>query len=88
MVMRLFMMKYFRLSVEEFDKMPNPHNCEAWVLKRNSVGEYVLHEKLHLPQETLWKELDGIERIESWFFLIDILLSEIKKIWYFYHILV
>jgi len=54
MVMRLFMMRYFRKSVEEFDKMPNPKNCEAWVLKKNQCGDgsFRYDSKISLSQET------------------------------------
>ena len=32
--MRLFLMRYFRWNVSEFEKVWNPRNCERWVLDR------------------------------------------------------
>ena len=34
LTMRLFKMRYFHLSVEEFENSRNPRNCEMWVLDK------------------------------------------------------
>ena len=34
LAMRLFLMRYFKWNVSEFEKVWNPQNCERWVLER------------------------------------------------------
>jgi broad specificity phosphatase PhoE len=40
-IIRMLVMRYFRLSVEEFNVMKNPDNCEMWILERNATGQYI-----------------------------------------------
>lgn len=42
LTMRYFIMRFLQLSVEEFEKMWNPMNCEFWVLENNGTGSYNL----------------------------------------------
>ena len=42
MTMRLFIMRWFHCTVEEFESWGNPHNCEYHLLERNDVDKYVL----------------------------------------------
>lgn len=43
MTNRVFLMKWFHLSVEEFEIMSNPKNCELWTLELNeSTQKYKL----------------------------------------------
>lgn len=45
-VMRILLMRYFRLSVEEFNEMKNPENCELWVMERNTNNAYTFTQKI------------------------------------------
>ena len=38
--MRLFIMRYFHLTVDDFEKMHNPANCEMWILERDREFKY------------------------------------------------
>ena len=40
--MRLFIMRYFKLTISKFEKMLNPTNCEMWILEKNKDGKYEL----------------------------------------------
>ena len=53
MVMRLLFMRYFKRSIEEFDAMTNPQNCEAWILNKTEEGTYYLNNKIKIdtPKE-------------------------------------
>lgn len=42
LTMRYFIMRFLQLSVEDFEKMWNPRNCEFWVLENNGTGSYKL----------------------------------------------
>ncbi|CAE8590473.1 unnamed protein product, partial [Polarella glacialis] len=43
LTIRLLLMRYFRWSIEDFEKVWNPHNCALWVLEREQTcGEYQL----------------------------------------------
>ena len=33
-------MRYFKLTIEEFEKLKNPKNCEIWILEKNLDGDY------------------------------------------------
>jgi len=33
-------MKYYRLTIEECDKLPHPNNCEIWIMEKNKDGDY------------------------------------------------
>jgi len=41
-VMRMFLMRFFRWSVEEYERVYNPDNCAIWMLVANKGGEYSL----------------------------------------------
>lgn len=41
-VMRMFLMRFFRWTVEEYELIFNPDNCAIWMLQSNSYGEYSL----------------------------------------------
>ena len=40
MTMRVFIMRWFHLTVEQFEKLANPLNCEYWVMKRQLLGDH------------------------------------------------
>lgn len=40
--MRMFMMRFLRWTVEEYEQVWNPGNCEAWMLTRDAEGEFFL----------------------------------------------
>lgn len=42
MTMRLFLMRFFHASVEEFETWSNPKNCGTFLLERNASGKYDL----------------------------------------------
>lgn len=42
MAMRVFLMRFFHLSVEEFELLANPHNAEYFILELGSDGHYKL----------------------------------------------
>jgi broad specificity phosphatase PhoE len=42
MAIRLFLMRWFHLSVEEFELMANPRNCQMTILCLNEKGKYEL----------------------------------------------
>ncbi len=42
MTIRLFLMRWFYWSVEEFDKLKNPKNCSITILEKNGKNKYVL----------------------------------------------
>ena len=42
MTIRLFLMKWFHWTVEEFEKVKNPKNCGIFVLDKNEKGKYQL----------------------------------------------
>jgi broad specificity phosphatase PhoE len=44
--MRLFMMRFFKLSIEKFDLIANPTNCDIWVIERDENGDYKLKTEL------------------------------------------
>lgn len=46
MTMRLFLMRFFHASVEEFETWSNPKNCGYFLLERNNKGKYVMKTKL------------------------------------------
>jgi broad specificity phosphatase PhoE len=50
MAIRLFLMRWFHLPVEEFEKMANPHNCEMIVLTLNPQDRYELSTPLRQHQ--------------------------------------
>ena len=46
MTMRIFLMRWFHWTVEEFEKVANPDNCKAIVLELKKDGKYKLKNKL------------------------------------------
>merc|ERR1712226_892386 len=42
LTMRLFMMRYYRWSIEDFERVWNARNCEMWIMELRSTGEYEL----------------------------------------------
>ncbi|MCU0449463.1 MAG: histidine phosphatase family protein [Bernardetiaceae bacterium] len=50
MAIRLFLMRWFHLTVEEFEQLANPRNCEMVVLTRNERGKYELQTQLRKHQ--------------------------------------
>lgn len=42
LTMRYFIMRFLKLSVEEFEKMWNPLNCEFWILENRGDGYFQL----------------------------------------------
>ena len=46
MTLRLFLMRWFHWTVEEFEQLANPGNCQLVVLERQENGKYRLDTKL------------------------------------------
>ena len=46
MTIRLFLMRFFHASVEEFERWSNPKNCQLFILERQPNGKYILNGKL------------------------------------------
>lgn len=46
MSIRLFLMKWFHWSVEEFELLANPGNCEIILMEKNGDGKYELKTKV------------------------------------------
>ena len=46
MTMRLFLMRWFHWSVEEFENLRNPRNCQVVVMEQESNGRYTLTTEL------------------------------------------
>lgn len=42
MTIRLFLMRWFHWSVEKFEMVRNPHNCEFFILEKQEDGKYKL----------------------------------------------
>lgn len=63
MTMRLFLMRWFHLRVEDFELLANPKNCECYVLKRDkNTDKYSLmdkprkYEKRQHPYQYEWEQ--------------------------------
>ena len=39
MTMRLFIMRWFHYTVEQFERIANPHNGELWVMEKDSTSD-------------------------------------------------
>lgn len=50
MTQRIFLMRWFHLSVEEFELLENPRNCELAVMERRPDGGYALATELRKRQ--------------------------------------
>lgn len=46
MTLRLFLMRWFHWTVEEFETLRNPHNCQVVVMRRQPDEHYILASKL------------------------------------------
>jgi broad specificity phosphatase PhoE len=46
MTLRLFLMRWFHWSVEEFEALRNPRNCQIVIMQKNSSNRYNLISKL------------------------------------------
>ncbi|KAL4506873.1 hypothetical protein ABPG72_001294 [Tetrahymena utriculariae] len=55
MVMRLILMRYFKQSISDFEKMENPVNCECWILKKDQKGLYKFDKKIYLEQDQIFQ---------------------------------
>eukprot|EP00993_Chasmostoma_nieuportense_P001787 NODE_2636_length_1130_cov_36.654038_g2514_i0.p1 GENE.NODE_2636_length_1130_cov_36.654038_g2514_i0~~NODE_2636_length_1130_cov_36.654038_g2514_i0.p1 ORF type:complete len:365 (+),score=103.57 NODE_2636_length_1130_cov_36.654038_g2514_i0:62-1096(+) len=53
LVMRFVLMRYFRWSVETFESVWNPENCEMWVLKKGENDRYYLSTEFGFPRSSL-----------------------------------
>ena len=42
LTLRLFLMRWFHWTVEEFESLRNPHNCQVVVMQKNEKGRYQL----------------------------------------------
>jgi broad specificity phosphatase PhoE len=46
MTLRVFLMRWFHWTVEEFENIRNPHNCQIVVMNKRSDDKYDLATKL------------------------------------------
>jgi broad specificity phosphatase PhoE len=46
LTIRLFLMRWFHWTVEEFEMLANPKNCEMFVLKKNGSEKYELEQEM------------------------------------------
>src|SRR5687767_4142519 len=46
LTLRLFLMRWFHWTVEEFENLRNPRNCQIVVMQKNAAGRYELITKL------------------------------------------
>ena len=47
MTIRLFLMRWFHWTVEEFERVANPGNCQILVMEQNKSGKYQLKSELN-----------------------------------------
>ena len=47
MSIRLFLMRWFHWTVEEFELLANPNNCEMLILEKTTTNKYVLKSELN-----------------------------------------
>jgi broad specificity phosphatase PhoE len=62
LTVRLFLMRWFHWSVETFERLRNPANCEFFVMELDASGRYVLRTPLgeFTEEETArWRQGDG-----------------------------
>ncbi len=54
MSIRLFLMRWFHWTVDEFECLSNPKNCQIVILEKNSIGKYQLITELgkKVPKNT------------------------------------
>ncbi len=53
LTIRLFIMRYFHLTVEEFERMKSPQNCSLVILENQSDGHYKLMTPIEYSDEPL-----------------------------------
>ncbi len=53
LTIRLFLMKYFHMTVEEFERMNAPKNCDLVILERQEDGSYELKTDISYSDEPL-----------------------------------
>ncbi len=53
LTIRLFLMRYFHLTVEQFEQMVAPKNCALVVLEQQADGKYALATPIEYSQEPL-----------------------------------
>lgn len=51
--MRLFMMNFLKYTIEQFDLLATPHNCEFWIIEKNERGKYQLISELKNEENNL-----------------------------------
>jgi broad specificity phosphatase PhoE len=59
LTIRLFLMRWFHWSVEQFEKLRNPHNCEHFVMTLDANGRYTLETQL---REYSQEEIDQYKK--------------------------
>ena len=59
MTIRLFLMRWFHWTVEEFEQLANPDNCQVIVLEQNDEGQYLLKSELrkHIVKNSFQRPL-------------------------------
>ncbi len=59
MTLRLFLMRWYHWSVEEFESYGNPDNCQIVIMERNGKGKYDLRSKMkpHKVKHTFQREI-------------------------------
>jgi broad specificity phosphatase PhoE len=50
MTLRLFLMRWFHYTVEKFETIANPENCQLFILERCDNGKYILKDDLKLHE--------------------------------------
>ena len=53
--MKMFMMNFLEIAVDDFDSIEDPKNCDFWVIEKNAKGKY----KLKTPLKGIDKSLLG-----------------------------
>eukprot|EP00741_Cyanophora_paradoxa_P022946 tig00021531_g22166.t1 len=59
LTLRLFLMRWFHMSVEEFEASENPENCEFYTMALQSTGRYRLERPLRMKREAQFECDDG-----------------------------
>jgi len=65
MTIRLFLMRFFHASVEEFELWSNPKNCQLFILERQPDGKYIFNGKLrtHTLRHTFQFPVDEADKV-------------------------
>jgi broad specificity phosphatase PhoE len=67
LTMRLFLMRWFHWSVEEFENLRNPKNCQVVVMEKTEAGKYKLVTEMEtrkMKDARLVRDLPQFERME------------------------